>query len=109
MNYKKIKACLLLSACLFLLICSQAQADTEQENATLARMVQVLNSLTPLINQAEQEQDPNARILFQYEQLCADIQKVKSGIDQKLNPPSIQLRPVTPISGDYLTLQSKKL
>lgn len=87
---------------------SIAQADTELENAALARVVQVLNSLGPLINEAERQQDQNTHIQFQYDALRSDLNKIKDGIHQKLQPPSVEPRTVAPIEGDYLTLKGKQ-
>ena len=46
-----------------------AYADTDLENANLARIRHVLNSLTPLINEAEQQQNNLARVQFRYDWL----------------------------------------
>jgi RAQPRD family integrative conjugative element protein len=82
-------------------------ADEELEHADLSKIVQVLDSLTPLVNQAEQQQDKNLRLQFNYDALRSDINKVKQGIRCKWQSPAIEPRPVTPIQGDYLQLQSK--
>lgn len=84
-----------------------AHADTETENTALIRIINILNLLTPLINQAEQAQDKRTRIQFRYDLLRRDVNQIKQGIDQKLNPPTIQPRTVQPINGDYLTMQQK--
>ncbi len=82
-------------------------ADEELENADLSKIVHVLDSLNPLINQAEQQQDKNLRMQFNYAALRSDIDKVKKGIRRKWQSPAIEPRPVTPMQGDYLQLQSK--
>ena len=50
---------------LILLLCNSAFADTAQMNATLARISAVLNQINPLINLAQSQQNPNARVQFQ--------------------------------------------
>lgn len=82
-------------------------ADPELENENLVRMVNVLNSLTPLINEAQRQQDKTARVQFQYDLLQADINKIKSGITAKLQSTTIEPRNVIPLQGDYLTQKRK--
>jgi len=92
----------LITAGIVLTICQLSLADTEQMNATLARVNMVLTQINPLINAAEKEQDKNARVKFQFDTLRADIEKIQAGISQEINLVSIQPRSVKPISGDYL-------
>lgn len=82
-------------------------ADTELENASLARIINVLNSLTPLINEAKQQQDKTTRVQFQYSALQLDINKIKTGIAEKLQTQTVEPRAVSPISGDYLVQKGK--
>lgn len=87
---------------------SQCHADTEIENEDLVRITRVLNSLTPLINEAEQQSDPNSRVVFNYDALRSDINKIKQGIQQKWNP-TLTLDPkiVKPVDGDYIDFRGK--
>jgi RAQPRD family integrative conjugative element protein len=95
--------CLMASAFAFLILsAAPVYADTDLENAALARIVNVLNSVSPLIDEAERQQDKTARVQFQYQALRADINKIKTGIEQKLQTTSIEPRVVLPIQGDYL-------
>lgn len=82
-------------------------ADTARENEALARVVQVLNSLKPLINEAELQQDDRERIVFDYKNLRADIEKVKSGISHKFSQTLTEPRVIQPIKGDYIIIKSK--
>jgi RAQPRD family integrative conjugative element protein len=84
-------------------------ADTDLENTDLARIVNVLNSLNPLIDEAERQQDKNARVIFQYDALRSDLNKIKVGIAQKLQTTSIEPREVVSIDGDYLKQRGKHL
>lgn len=86
---------------------SISYADSDIENVDLARIYSVLNSLAPLINEAESQQDKNDRVLFRYDWLRSDIESIKQGINQKLKPLSIQPRSIAPLKGDYLTQQGK--
>lgn len=87
---------------LIVFLCNSAFADTAQMNATLARISAVLNQINPLINLAQSQQNPNARVQFQFDQLRSDIANIQSGIAQAVNHVSIQPRVVQPLSGDYL-------
>lgn len=86
-----------------LLIANSLFADTEQMNTTLARINKILTQINPLINAAQDEQDPDARVKFQFDTLRSDIGKIQAGIAQQINLPSIQPRSVEPLSGDYLS------
>lgn len=83
------------------------QADTELENVALTRVIHVLDSLKPLLNEAERQQDKSTRIQFQYAKLREDLDQIKSGIQEKIEPKTIEPRYVAPIQGDYLILQGK--
>ncbi len=104
--FKKMNLLFLSSMCL-LLMSHVCFADTEQMNTTLSRVNMILNQINPLINAAQKEQDPNARVKFQFNVLRADIEKIKAGISQEINLVSIQPRNVTPLSGDYLPSKDK--
>jgi len=104
---KSIRQLLSLGSCTLLFASSACFANTDQMNATLARINMILNQINPLINVAQQEQDPNARVKFQFDVLRSDINKIQSGIAQQINLVSIQPRKVTPIAGDYLPAQNK--
>lgn len=91
-------------SCLFLLmgfsyVCC---ANTSQMHMTLARINRLLKQVNPLINLAQQQQDPNTRVKFQFELLRCDISSIQSGITQAMNRVSIQPRIVKPLAGDYL-------
>jgi len=101
MHIKKISGIIILSVIMAVFI-NPVYADTDLENEDLARIKQVLNSLTPLINEAEQEQNKSARIQFQYDWLRSDINQIKQGIDQKIKASPLEPRRVTPLYGDYI-------
>lgn len=98
---------LIISACITLTMCQLSLANTEQMNATLARVSMILTQVNPLINAAEKEQDKNTRVKFQFEALRSDIEKIQAGIAQEVNLVSIQPRNVKPISGDYLPARDR--
>ncbi len=81
-------------------------ADTESENAALATVVNVLNSLTTIINEAQRQQDKNTRIQFQYDALRTDINKIKNGIGERLQSSTLEPRIILPLNGDYVQLKN---
>jgi RAQPRD family integrative conjugative element protein len=100
---KLIKKLSIIGAVLAMFICNGvAFAVTSQMNATLVRVSTILNQINPLINLAQKQQDPNARIQFQFDVLRSDIANIQAGIAQAVNHVSIQPRMVQPLSGDYL-------
>ncbi len=100
---KFIKQYSLLISCFALFLMSNVSfANTEQMNATLARISRLLNQVNPLINLAQKQQDSNARVKFQFDALRSDVADIQAGIAEAINRVSIQPRIVKPLSGDYL-------
>lgn len=87
---------------------SSVYADTEAENATLARIAHELDALQPLINEAQSEQPRYARVRFNYDKLRADVNKIKQGINQQLSNSPIEPRTIAPLSGDYVQVEHLK-
>lgn len=85
---------------------SSVFADSTQENITLSRISNILNAVYPLIDKAQKESDKNKRIKFQYTWLKKDIQKIQSGIAQKINEKDIEPRVVAPLSTKYIEQQN---
>ena len=107
---KSIKRIGLVGCISGLLFCSSlAFADTAQMNATLARISTILSQVNPLVTLAQKQQDPNARVKFQFDELRQDIAQIQSGIAQAVNCVSIQPRVVQPLSGDYLPVSETVL
>lgn len=92
-----------------LLASSLSFASTTQMNATLARISTILSQVNPLISLAQQQQDPNARVKFQFDELRSDIADIQAGIAQAVNRVSIQPRVVQPLTGDYLPVSETVL
>jgi RAQPRD family integrative conjugative element protein len=92
----------LLLTLTFILNPSYADADPDLENEDLRCIVNVLNSLTPIIQEARLQQTQDTRIEFQYSALQSDLNKIKAGIEQKLNPVTVEPRIISPVKGDYI-------
>lgn len=100
----RIKIFILLLICLLSI---SARADTALENETLARIVHVLDSLQPLIQEAQAQQESGERVQFDYVALRQDIQRVKTGIQRKFAENRLEPRIIKPIQGDYLIIRSQ--
>lgn len=83
----------------------KAWADTAIEKSDLARINAILSHLNPLINDAQRNQNPNARVKFCYACLRQDISKIQVGIAQGIHGVSIEPRAVVPLQGDYVPSQ----
>lgn len=110
MNLKRyIKNIVYITTVFLLFSTFQCYADTDIENEDLARIVRMLNSLTPLINEAEHQSDPNNRVSFNYDELRLDLNKIKQGIQRKWDPNlTLQPRVINSISGDYIVFRNKQ-
>ncbi len=83
------------------LVAVTATADSNGERAALARLIHELEALTPLINEAAANAEPDARIRFQYDWLRQDLARVRMGIAEHINAPRAEPRKVPPLKGDY--------
>jgi RAQPRD family integrative conjugative element protein len=80
---------------------SQVNADAHSERDALARVVNELVALKPLIDAAEAEANPDARVRFRYDWLRADLRQVESGIQDHVDAPRVEPRAFPPLRGDY--------
>ncbi len=76
-------------------------ADTDAEHAALAQIITELKGLDKLIDRAEREANPTARISFQYDWLRRDLKLVRRGIQDHLDTPSSEPREFEVLQGDY--------
>lgn len=81
-----------------------SMADTASENAGLARIIPILDSLNPLIHAAEVQAEPKARVKFRYDWLRQDLAKIRAGLVQKIQLPQIEPRIVDPLKGDFVEM-----
>lgn len=76
-------------------------ADADGEREILARLVNEINALEPLIAEAEAQAPPEVRVKFQYLWLRQDLAKVRSGMQEHLDAPRAEPRSLPPLRGDY--------
>ena len=94
-------------------VCSISHADTEQMNETLLRIVNQLDAILPLIDEAERQQPQNERFMFHFSEfegsdgkihqgLREDVMSMKEALIQQMNAPSVDPDTVSPISNDFI-------
>ena len=78
-----------------------AFADADGEQEALARLIHELNTLAPLLEPAESQASPDARIRFRYDWLRQDLERIHAGIQAHLDAPRTEPRMFPPLRGDY--------
>lgn len=83
------------------LLSALTHAVTDQERSALQRLNTELETITKIIDEAEQAANPNDRRLVDYQRLRADLQKIQQGILDAVNAVRREPRSLTPIEGGY--------
>jgi len=87
-------------------------AESSQMNETLVRLVNQLDALLPLVDEAEREQSPNERFTFHFSAfegsdgkerngLREDIMSMKEALIVQINQPAIDPDTVVPMTNDF--------
>lgn len=76
-------------------------ADADAEHEVLTRLMHEINALAPLIETAESQANPDARIRFRYDWLRKDLARIRTGIQEHLDAPRTEPRTFPPLRGDY--------
>lgn len=84
-----------------LTVAPSALANADAEREALSRIIHELTALESLIQQAESNAAPDARIRFRYDWLRQDLKYLKDGIQSHLDAPQAQPRSFPPLRGDY--------
>jgi RAQPRD family integrative conjugative element protein len=79
-------------------------ADEQLSNQYLQRALSELDAAKVYVQQAKEQEAPNQRVVFHYEDVLSDIDKIEGGIQEKFNMPKVQPRTIEPVSGDYIGL-----
>ena len=82
-------------------LAAPAYAVTDQERSALQRLNTELETITKIIDEAQQAANPHDRKLVDYERLRADLQKIQQGILDAANTVRREPRSLPPIEGDY--------
>ena len=78
-----------------------ASADADGEREVLARIGHELQSIEPLIREAESQANPDSRIRFRYDWLRQDLSRIRQGIQAHIDAPRAEPRTFPPLRGDY--------
>jgi len=76
-------------------------ADADGERETLARIIHELQAIQPLITEAASQANPDARIRLQYDWLRQDLDRIRLGIQEHIDPPRSEPRSFPSLRGDY--------
>ena len=85
----------------FLVPLVAVSADANAEREALARLSHEIEALTPLVDTAESQASPDARIRFRYDWLRQDLARIRAGIQQHIDAPRAEPRTFPPLRGDY--------
>lgn len=97
---------------LLLGIAQMAIASPEQERVYLLQLVHQIDVMKPTLLAAEREQSKTLRIQFHYTAyrdaqgqwrpgVWEDLQKIRAGIEEKLENAPVDARTLEPVQGDY--------
>jgi len=101
-SIRSYKACRAICLAIVLaLVAIGVDADAHSEREALARVVNELDALKPLIDAAEAEANPDARVRFRYDWLRADLRQIESGIQDHIDAPRVEPRAFPALRGDY--------
>lgn len=84
-----------------LLVTTAAYGITDPERAALSRLRLELESMSTIVDEAEQQAIPHDRESVRYQRLRDDLEKVLQGVDDAKNAERREPRSLPPIDGDY--------
>lgn len=84
-----------------LLASNGAMADIDGEREALARLLHELRALEPIVQEAQEQADPERRVKFEYLWLRKDLAKMRQGIQDYVEGPRSEPRKFAPLRGDY--------
>jgi|GEM_PF-1190867 len=83
-----------------MMMSTPSMADGERES--LAKVLHELDGLDVLVTQAEGRSNTSSRIQFKYRSLRSDLAKLRFGIKEYLDVPTIEPRKYAPLSGEFI-------
>ena len=97
----------------FILICANASASEAELNNTLVRIINQMNAILPLLDEAEDEMNPNARIRLHVDAfegadgikhpgLRDDLKSMRNALIDYINKPAIEPKTVKPLALDFV-------
>lgn len=96
----KLKA-LIATASAVAILSTPVMADSFDERESLTKILHELDSIHAITKEGEASANPDARIKFSYKLLRKDLQRVRMGIQEHLDAPTVEPRKYEPLAGDY--------
>ncbi|WP_115304162.1 hypothetical protein [Legionella beliardensis] len=104
---------MLSGLCGLLLLVNTGCADNAALNETLVRLINQINAMMPLLDEAQDEQEPNARIALHVERfvdgegkthagLRDDLVAIRNSLIDFINQPAIAPKIIKPLALDYV-------
>ena len=99
---------------LFLIhLASTSVAANEVLNETLVRVINQINAILPLLDEAKEEIEPNGRVLLHVEQFVGpdgknhagvreDLIAIRNGLIEFINEPVLSPKTIKPLELDYV-------
>ena len=95
------------------LVCTMSQASEPELNTTLVRVINQLNAILPLLDEAEDEIEPNARIRLHIDSFQGadgarhpgvrdDLKSIRNALIDYINKPAIEPKTVKPLAFDFI-------
>ncbi len=90
-----------------------SHASDEALNQTLVRIINQINAITPLLDEAKEEIEPNARITLhidafdgadgkRHEGLRGDLLSIRNALIEYINKPVIAPKTIRPLALDFI-------
>ena len=95
------------------LMCAIGHATDAELNTTLVRVINQLNAILPLLDEAEDELEPNARIRLhinsfegsdgaKHPGVRDDLKSMRNALIDYINKPAIEPKTVKPLAFDFI-------
>lgn len=95
------------------LMCLMAHASDAELNTTLVRVINQLHAILPLLDEAEDEIEPNARIRLHIDSFEGsdgarhpgvrdDLKSMRNALIDYINKPAIEPKTVKPLAFDFI-------
>ncbi|MDI1352448.1 MAG: hypothetical protein PSV35_06710 [bacterium] len=99
--------------CLLSLLCVTSYASEEALNQTLVRIINQINAIMPLLDEAQSEIEPNTRIQLHIESfegadgqshfgLRNDLLVIRNALIDYINKPAIEPKTIKPLALDFI-------
>lgn len=103
---------ILLAVCLYIMA-FVSYATEEEFNNSLVRVINQINAILPLLDEAESEIEPNARIRLhidtfegtdgsQHPGVRDDLKSIRNALIDYINKPAIEPKTVKPLAYDFI-------